>query len=222
MDRTRSPIGKKLLRKWFLSPVLDLDKRKERLAGVRFFLNPDRVHIVSELQQSLKGVKDVMQCILRLKVVRASLSDWVKLFQTLVNSLKITEMVQSLRGEHPIFDRITNTATEELLALTTKMYSVLDFDESQEQKRLIPRDGFDPELDKMRHTYNGLEGFLTDLGEEELEKLSFTSIGDLRCVYYPQIGFQLAIPRDECEHLIDPEMKSIPKSGLEFQFLTST
>ena len=222
MDKTRSPIGKKLLRKWFLSPILDLETRKERLAGIRYFLNPDRLHIVSELQQSLKGVKDVMASLSRIKAVRATLTDWVKLFQTLVNSLKITEIVQILRNELPLFNRVTDTSTEDLLALATKMHTTIDFDESQEQKRLVPRDGFDSELDQMRHTYNGLEGFLTDLGEEELQKLSFTPIEDLRCVYYPQIGFQLAISREECEHLIDPETKSIPNSCLEFQFLTSS
>ena len=222
MDKTKSPVGRKLLKRWFLSPLLKLSPREARLNSIEFFLTPDHSHIVSELQESVKGIKDATQILIRIRAVRASLSDWVKLFQTLVNSLKISEIVQPLRDRLPVFDRIVCATTSNLLSLTAEMYSTIDFDQSKEQQRLIPRDGYDTKLDHLRHTYNGLEGFLTELGEEELEKLSFTPIENLRCVYYPQIGFQLAIPREECEAFIDPQLKTIPNSGLEFQFLTAT
>lgn len=215
-------MGKKLLRRWFLSPILSIPKREERLDVITFFLNLEQNDLFVELRQTVMHVKDIQQILRRIRAVRASLADWVKLFQTLVNVLKISELVRPFQSNLPIFQEILLRTTHDLLSLTTELYSTIDFDESREQKRLIPKEGFDGNLDKLRHTYNGLEGFLTELGEEELQKLSNTPIDNIRCVYYPQIGFQIAIPREECERFLDPVNMTIPGSDLQFQFLTTS
>jgi DNA mismatch repair protein MSH5 len=222
MDKTQSPLGKKLLRKWFLSPFLDLQKREDRLCAISFFYSREQHSLVTELRQTLRGVKDIQQILRRIRGVNAALTDWIKLFQTLVNILKIFEIVRPFQKDLPLFEEIAQKTTQNLLNLTTTLYSTIDFDESREQKRLIPKDGVNLCLDQLRQTYNSLEGFLTDLGEEELQKLSSTHIDNIRCVYYPQIGFQIAIPREECEKYLDPKSLIIEGCDLQFQFLTSS
>jgi DNA mismatch repair protein MSH5 len=187
MDKTKSPVGRKLLKRWFLSPILDRPKREERLDAIAFFQAPEHLPIFQELHQTIRFVKDVERILYRIKAVRASLMDWVKLFQSIVNVLKISELIQPFRSKHPIFNDILNGCTPDLLAISNEMYQMIDFDESKEQKRLVPREGIDSRLDELKNTYNGLEAFLTELGEEELEKLSAAPIYNIRCVYYPQV-----------------------------------
>lgn len=190
MDKTKSPVGKKLLKRWFLSPILDQKLRDERLDAITFFQAPEHLPIFRELHQTIKFVKDVERIMYRIRSVRASLADWVKLFQSIVNVLKISELIQPFRSKHPLFRDILSGCTQDLLAISNEMYQIIDFDESKEQKRLVPRDGIDSHLDELKNTYNGLEAFLTELGEEELEKLSASPIYNIRCVYYPQVRKQ--------------------------------
>ena len=187
MDKTKSPVGKKLLRKWLLAPLLEIKQREERLDAISFFQAPEHSPIFRELHQTIKFVKDAERILYRIRAVRASLMDWVKLFQTVVNVLKISELIQPFRSKHTIFKEIIDACTPNLLSISNEMYQIIDFDESKEQKRLVPRNGLDPRLDELKNTYNGLEAFLTELGEEELEKLSATPIYNIRCVYYPQV-----------------------------------
>ena len=97
---------------------------------------------------------------------------------------------------------------ENLVSLLNK---TIDFDCSRKEKRLIPKEGVDENLDELRSVYDGLDNFLvgsptprlhyfdsqylqTEFGKEEFNKYDHELIPAIKCVYYPQIGFLLAIP----------------------------
>ncbi|KAK3017405.1 hypothetical protein RJ639_006699 [Escallonia herrerae] len=52
-----TPMGRRLLRNWFLRPILDLDNLKNRLNAISFFLSSEE--LLASLRETLKSVKDV-------------------------------------------------------------------------------------------------------------------------------------------------------------------
>lgn len=85
--------------------------------------------------------------------------------------------------------------------------SVIDFEESKIDGRLIPKRGIHEQLDDLKQTYAGIESLLvssiialvtwlltlasvqTEIGVEELQH--YPSISTLKIVYFPQIGYEV-------------------------------
>lgn len=70
--------------------------------------------------------------------------------------------------------------------------STLDLPSSKDNNRITVRPGISAELDELRSHYAGFDELLDAIGKEELKR--YASITSLRIMYFPQIGFQLAIP----------------------------
>tara|TARA_R110002050_G_scaffold84955_3_gene181309 strand:- start:2318 stop:3538 length:1221 start_codon:yes stop_codon:yes gene_type:complete len=224
LDKTSTTIGRKRLRQWFLTPSSDRELLSARLDLIEGFLAPERGSILNEVKLYLKQVKNAISICQRIRLVRSSLNDWVKLFRSLVNSLKIVEILRTCDDfdELQFLSKMFDPSCEDLLSLATELNYTVDFEQSQSENRLCPRDGFDDDLDHLRRLYNGLDSFLTELGTEEMELLSNTPIRTLKCCYFPQIGFQIAIPAEECTSYFDAEKSTIPETDFEFQFKTDS
>jgi DNA mismatch repair protein MSH5 len=97
---------------------------------------------------------------------------------------------------------------------------VVDFDKSKTEKRVIPKPGVDVELDELRQVYEGLGNFLTEFGKEEFFQYDSELVPALKCVYYPQIGFLVAVPVLS-DHSIEEQLQLF-QLGLEYQFHTET
>ncbi|KAL8269152.1 hypothetical protein R6Q59_000103, partial [Mikania micrantha] len=59
MNKCVTPMGKRLLRSWFLRPILDLDNLNNRLNDISFFVSSEE--LLTSLRDTLKSVKDVPQ-----------------------------------------------------------------------------------------------------------------------------------------------------------------
>nr|XP_010327309.1 DNA mismatch repair protein MSH5 isoform X4 [Solanum lycopersicum] len=57
MNKCVTPMGRRLLRNWFLRPILDLDNLNRRLDTISFFLSAEEVSV--SLRETLKSVKDI-------------------------------------------------------------------------------------------------------------------------------------------------------------------
>ncbi|XP_009608754.1 DNA mismatch repair protein MSH5 isoform X4 [Nicotiana tomentosiformis] len=62
MNKCVTPMGRRLLRSWFLRPILDLDNLNRRLDTISFFLSAEEIAV--SLRETLKSVKDI-SCILK-------------------------------------------------------------------------------------------------------------------------------------------------------------
>ncbi|XP_049360398.1 DNA mismatch repair protein MSH5 isoform X4 [Solanum verrucosum] len=57
MNKCVTPMGRCLLRNWFLRPILDLDNLNRRLDTISFFLSAEEISV--SLRETLKSVKDI-------------------------------------------------------------------------------------------------------------------------------------------------------------------
>jgi DNA mismatch repair protein MSH5 len=72
----------------------------------------------------------------------------------------------------------------------------VDFEQSNEQSRTIVNAGIDEELDQMKHTFDGMDGLLSQVARKLSEKIPSDLQEALNVIYFPQIGFLTTVPID--------------------------
>lgn len=82
LNKTRSKIGEKLLKSWFLCPLQSISKIQARQDKIALFLEPGNISIAQEMQQYLR-VANVPLVLKRLRV-KSVVSDWKALNQVLI------------------------------------------------------------------------------------------------------------------------------------------
>ncbi|KAF9433070.1 MutS protein msh5 [Entomortierella beljakovae] len=71
---------------------------------------------------------------------------------------------------------------------------VLDFDESIVEGRCVVKHNVDEELDRMRHTYNGLDSFLSEIAKEISSTIPSDFTPTINVIYFPQLGYLITVP----------------------------
>lgn len=77
---------------------------------------------------------------------------------------------------------------------------MVDFDESAEQQRTVVLRGVNDELDNLKQVYDGIENLLSEAARSIASKLPPNALppdAQLNVIFFPQIGFLIAVPVDE-------------------------
>lgn len=72
----------------------------------------------------------------------------------------------------------------------------VDFEESEIQQRTVVMRGVDPELDHLKHSYDGLDSILTEVGKNIEDRVPATFHAQINIIYFPQIGFLISLCPD--------------------------
>lgn len=206
-----------------MRPITSQQVITDRLESISFLLQPENQELARALAEALKGIRDLPRIMSRIRAMSWSIHDWAALFESVAHALRIRELVRHAYDGHAaphvrILSQIVEHFDESLEYLVRLLNSCIDFDESTHEQRLIPKSGVDTELDEYRATFAGLDHFLTLVGKEEFERCQPLGITSLKIVYYPQLGFQVALPLELAKKLattLTPE-----NSGFEHQFHT--
>ncbi|MDP2437785.1 MAG: hypothetical protein Q8P67_18750, partial [archaeon] len=217
---TKSTGGEQTLRRWMRYPSKDLALLEDRLDSVGFLKSPLHSHVIPQVQQSLRQVKDLNRILSRVTQFVGSLSDWDGLSQSLVSCLKVKQALMGLlwanddddnnedlqQHQQPqqhqqgreavpplILKLLDLGSSKELLKLASIIYGTIDVEQSRRTARITVKQGVNETLDDLRYTYDGLDDFLHNLGLQQLQRYQ-REIAALKCVYYPQKGFAIAVP----------------------------
>jgi DNA mismatch repair protein MSH5 len=85
----------------------------------------------------------------------------------------------------------------------------IDFDESKRENRIIVQQHIDADLDEIKRVYHGLNDFLGQLADRIV--LPPNSANEFSLVYFPQLGFLIAIQ-------FPPDSQNYELADLQFQF----
>ncbi|KAF9585639.1 MutS protein msh5 [Lunasporangiospora selenospora] len=219
MNQTKTSQGKYLLKQWFLQPSRDLDTISSRHQTVDCFCRVENQPIVGQLSSCLSHIKNIPK-ILGTLPRKASLAEWQALLQFVYYSLKIYSLCQDIiSGEAPILQQIRERfMTQDLRDIGAFINKVVDFDESVNEGRCIVKHNVDEELDKMRHTYHGLDSFLSEIAKEISQTIPFDFTPLINVIYFPQLGYLITVP-------MNPNWKTendFHLEGLSYQFSTET
>ncbi|KAF9998899.1 MutS protein msh5 [Entomortierella chlamydospora] len=184
-----------LLKQWLLRPSLDLSIIHARQQSVECFSRTENQSTVGQLASSLSHIKNIPK-VLQTLPRKATISEWQAILQFGYYCLKIYSYAQEiLVGDSPIIQEILQQfVVKDLVEIGTFINDVLDFDESVIEGRCVVKHNVDEELDRMRHTYHGLDSFLSDIAKEISQTIPSDFTSTINVIYFPQLGYLITVP----------------------------
>ena len=187
MDRTATAAGARLLERWLAAPSMDPAEIRRRHALVGECLaQPARL---AELVDALKGVRDVPRILGRLQNRLRNPRELCGIRDTLARVPGIRDLLQGLgtRGA-ALSGRIVELP--DLRGLLER--ALADEPPADVAEGNFVREGYDPELDRMRSLMSGNKAWLADLERGEQER---TGIRSLKVRYTNHFGYYIEVTK---------------------------
>lgn len=196
LDRTQTSMGGRKLRQWILHPLVEMGAIRKRLDAVEELYNDGERRL--RLKELLRGLADLERLVGRLTARSGNGRDLRLLGQSLerVPELRAgtagctSEVLESLRDE---MGDLSDAAGRIARAL------VDDPPPTVTEGNLI-RDGYDPELDRLRDLVRGGRDWIATLQKQEIRR---TGIPNLRVGYNKVFGYYIEVTRSY-SHLVPP------------------
>jgi DNA mismatch repair protein MutS len=194
LDATVTAPGSRLLERWMASPLLSLEILKNRQACVGEFIQSPG--LLSELQQSLKAVRDLERILGRLQNkiqnprelggIRDSLDKLPQIQATLAEFPETP--IEALGQSVCSFNDLSSLLSK---ALNNELPSKVD-------EGGVIREGFDAELDRLKKLAFSSKTWLTEFEQQEQTK---TGIKNLRIRYNGAFGYFIEITKSHLDRV---------------------
>ena len=197
IDRTTSPMGARLLKRWIVFPLKDLQPINERLNVVEyFFKEPD---IKDEIEQQLMLIGDVERIISKVAVGRITPREMIQLRVALSAMEPIQHICSS--SEEPVLRRIG-----EQLNPCSSIKDRIAREISPDAPSLINRGGIiargvNAELDELRELAYSGKDYLIHIQQRESER---TGIPSLKISFNNVFGYYIEV-RNTHKDKVPPE-----------------
>ncbi|XP_071733704.1 DNA mismatch repair protein MSH5-like isoform X5 [Rutidosis leptorrhynchoides] len=214
MNKCVTPMGKRLLRTWFLRPILDIDNLNSRLDFIQISFFVASEELLTALRDTLKSVKDVPHILKKFNSPSSvcSCGDWTSFLKSLAALLHINKIfelgVSENLQEHAnyfgvnIIEKAASCISMDLAYVYELIVGVIDVNRSKDKGyETSVKDGFCEELDELRQIYEELPEFLEEVSSLELARLPYMSRDQLlpQVVYINQIGYLMCIFEERLE-----------------------
>ena len=186
LDRTQTPMGGRRLRSWLERPLLNAAAISRRSAAVAALV--ERTIDREELIAALSGLGDMERLMGRIVYGTAGGRDLVSLRAAM-------EKLPEVRQRLAVFpDRTLSRLAEELDPLEDLAgriaETICDKPPFSVREGELIRDGFHPEVDRLRHILKGGKGVIPEMEAREKEK---TGIRTLKIGYNKVFGYYIEI-----------------------------
>lgn len=223
LDRTKTAMGARLLRKWLEQPLLDVKQIRKRLDGVEEFKN--NAILREELKELLNGIYDLER--LMSKVIYGTVNG--RDLIALKNSISLLPHIRTLLSEcsSQYQKEICNQldTLEDIYALIDR--AIIDEPPVSIREGDIIKEGYHPEVDRLRKAKREGKQWIAALESEEKEK---TGIKNLKIKYNKVFGYFIEITKSNfdsvpdryirkqtlanAERYITPELKELEETVL--------
>ncbi|CAO2833577.1 unnamed protein product [Amaranthus hypochondriacus] len=215
MNKCVTPMGRRLLRTWFIRPILDLETLNSRLDAISFFLYSGE--LMASLRGTLKFIKDVPYILKKFNSPSSvcTTSDWTAFLKSLSSLLHLKTVCEvgvseSLRDHVNYFnldfiDKVALCITTELSYIDELVIGVIDVSREKEKGYgTIVKEGFCEELDELRQIYEELPELLEHVSSMELARLpNLRQDKHVPCIIYiHQIGYLLCVFEEKLDDYI--------------------
>ncbi|MDB4324285.1 DNA mismatch repair protein MutS [Crocinitomicaceae bacterium] len=185
-DKTKTPMGGRMMKRWTILPLKDLKPIQDRLDAVESFYHNDE--IVFELGERLKQINDLERLISKVAVGKVNPKEVMQLKRTLEQMTPIKKLISSESSDvlKQIADRI-NPCDKliELIGQSMQEDPVLHFGKGK-----VIADGFHKELDELRAISFSGKDYLDQLQKRESER---TGIPSLKVAFNNVFGYYLEV-----------------------------
>lgn len=172
IDRTVSPMGARLLKRWIVMPLKEIQPIKERLEGVEYFYTNEETH--EQLETHVRQVGDLERLISKVAMGRINPREVMQLKHALQTIVPIRELCQD-SGE-PTLQRIADQLNP-CNTIREKIENEINDDApAQVQRGNVIASGVDKELDDLRNIQTSGKDYLLHVQQREIERTGITSL----------------------------------------------
>lgn len=186
LDRTISPMGARMMRRWLVFPLKEVDAINDRLNVIEYFFKDPNLKQLLEEQLSLIG--DLERIISKVAVGR-------------VTPREVVQLKVALRAIEPIKDAFISSDNESLKAIGEKLNPCPVIREKIEReiqpdppallnKGNVIRKGVNEELDKLRQIAFSGKDYLLQIQQREIET---TGIPSLKISFNNVFGYYIEV-----------------------------
>jgi DNA mismatch repair protein MutS len=193
LDKTLTPMGKRLIKKWIVSPLIERDKIEKRLFATKE-LN-ENIILRTDLDVLLRKVYDIERLIGKVSYGNCNPKDLVALKISLQNLPALSLALKDVSSESLVkISRLPNLEyPKELINNAIK-----DEPATTVREGNIVRVGYNSELDELRDIAKNVKTFIAELEEKEKER---TGIKSLKIKYNKVIGYYIDVTKTNL-HLV--------------------
>jgi DNA mismatch repair protein MutS len=186
LDKTKTPMGSRLLIKWILFPLKSIETINERLNSVEVFVqNPSMHNTVTNI---VKHIGDLERLASKVSIARTSPRELASLSKSLsqINPLKMQLMSTGQTSLKKLCEQLAdfsyllksiNSTLNESLPITLNHGHII-------------REGINEELDNLRKVAHSGKDYLLQIQREEIKK---TGISSLKIGYNKVFGYYLEV-----------------------------
>jgi DNA mismatch repair protein MutS len=186
LDNTVSPMGARLLKRWILLPLKDINRINERLHLVEFFIK--EVDLRTKLVQHIKQCGDIERLVSKIPLKK-------------INPREVLQIARGLRHIEEIKQICTSADNEYLKRLGDSLNGcryieekitkeIIDNPPAMVNKGGAIQSGIHAELDDLRHIATGGKEYLVQLQQKEADK---TGISSLKIGFNNVFGYYLEV-----------------------------
>jgi len=223
LDETVTPMGGRLLKKWILQPLLDVQQINDRLDAVEEFVK--NIFLRKDLRQAISGIYDLQRIISRLNLNRINPKDLIGLKESLKLLPKIKKVLEEAKSKLLVDLHSSLDTFPEVVDLIER--AIVPDPPATLQEGGIIRDGFNEQLDELRKIIREGKKWILDLERRERTR---TGIKSLKIGYNKVFGYYIEVtkanldkvPSDyirkqtltNAERFITPELKEFEEKVL--------
>ncbi len=172
IDKTVSPMGGRLIRRWTVMPLISITAIQERLDAVEYFTKTKE--IATELRSLIRSIGDLERLISKVAMNKANPRELVQLKRGLNALAPIQQLLLQGKDEtltnlankivllHPVAERIDQTLEDESGAMIGKGNFI--------------KAGVDKELDDLRLIRSSGKSYIAKIQQDETDRTGITSL----------------------------------------------
>ena len=197
LDKTHTHMGGRKLRQWILHPLLDVQEIQQRLNAVEDFVTHTELRL--ELREILKRVADLERLLGRISSKAGNARD----VKALGESLKQTPgIIAALAAADCALLRALRDTMDPLQEVVAWIDTAIqDAPPLSVLEGNLLRDGYNPELDRLRDLVSGGRDWIAALQRQECER---TGIPKLKVGYNKVFGYFIELSKAQA-HLAPPD-----------------
>ncbi len=211
LDRTATPMGSRMLRRWLGRPLRDIRRVRERHDAVAHLLGK-QAH--PDLREELQGIGDIERILGRVALKSARPRDLATLRDSLARLPALQQ--QSADLDAPLLQRLREEAGTHPEVVNLLQQAVIENPPMLIRDGGVLAPGYDAELDELRTLSENADQFLLDLETRERER---TGIANLKVSYNRVHGYYIEIGRSQSDTVPEDYTRRQTLKGAE-RFIT--
>jgi DNA mismatch repair protein MutS len=212
VDRTRTAMGARLLRRWLGEPLARVDEIRERHASVREMV--ERRTMRPRLRDALRGVRDLERAAARLVCEKGTPRDLVAIAACVRAAAEVHETIAVARS--PLFTRLC-AAWDPCLDVAATIESAIEAEPPATAREPgVIREGWSEELDQIRAVLRDGKAWVVAYQDRERER---TGIATLKVGFNRVFGYYIEVTRPHRDRVPSDYMRKQTLANAE-RFVT--